>query len=94
MTFEFGVFISTVDGRNAFVAGRCFFGPIAVGAVFTKMRRYFPVPIAEHVPVELTVKKIVLYSHDVLELDEGLTAELHLEGVIPDGLDHGAVLVG
>lgn len=89
---EFGVHKASFDGDRAFVAGRCFTGPIRVGAVFTQLRRFHPVQTENGIPVELVVTRIIAYGHQLDEIQEGLTAELELSGVTPSELGDGALL--
>ena len=79
------------DGLRAFAAGRCHKGTIRVGTQFTQMRRMYPNE-SGRVPVQLTVTHIVFYGHDFHEITEGLTADLEIEGIIPEELDGWVLL--
>jgi hypothetical protein len=76
-------------------AGRCWQGPIPRGAVFTGIATRQPDGTWATVGAcSLAVEQILLYGHDVDELDPGLSARLVLRGEAERPLAPADLLVG
>jgi hypothetical protein len=74
---QFG--IHAVEGADS-VIGRCYRGPLKLGVVFTS----FEDESGTMHSVRLKITRIEAYRRELDELDEALTARLHLRG---DGLE-------
>jgi len=92
--FEFGVHGRSDDSGRIRVIGRCFSGPILVGSVFSRMRRYLGDEPLSEAHVKLEVVEIEAYRRRLDAMDSGLTGALVLKGQVPDALDDGWVLGG
>jgi len=85
---EFGVYGAEHVGGLGSVVGRCYCGRLHVGSVFLRLNS----PANTLAKVRFVVTRIEAYGRDLIEIDEGLTARLHLDG---DGwtlVEHGCVL--
>lgn len=89
---EFGVHEARNVKDGCIVIGRCYRGPLARGDVFSLVRPGPAKEPAKSIGILLRVERITAYRRIIDEIDEGLTAELHLSG---EGVEHvhaGAVL--
>lgn len=77
---EFGVHGARVEGNRVVVIGRCYRGPLRVGDVFVQLKPVDEEGPGSALPVRLTVERMVAYRREMSEVDEGLTAELSLQG--------------
>jgi hypothetical protein len=91
---EFGVHGRIDEADGVRVIGRCFTGPICVGTVFRRMRRYLDADEPAEMSVALQVVEIHAYGHSLDTIDEGMTGALVLSGMAPDALGDGWTLAG
>lgn len=85
---QFGIHSFEVQSGIGTIDGRCYRGRLARGAIFL----VFDDPTGVRTSIRLEVIRIESYNHEFEEIEEGLTARLHVRG---DGwayLRNGGVL--
>lgn len=85
---EFSIQALKSLGASGSVDGRCYSGTLRVGNVFLTAIG----PDATSQTVRLTIVRMETYQREMRELDEGLTAKLHLQGEGWTHLGVGTVL--
>ena len=85
---EFGVHTTVHVGSLGMVVGRCYSGRLHVGSVFRRLKGR-----ANSVAgIRFVVTRIEAYGRDFLEIDQGLTARVHLEGEGWTLVEQGSIL--
>jgi hypothetical protein len=89
---QFGVHGIKVTNDEVVAVGRCYKGPLTTGAVFVLVQPESSGTFEPSQTVNLTVDKIVAYNREITEIDEGLTAELHMSGEGTTAVQVGSIL--